>query len=440
MEKKIMRKRADGDDDNEKSDFQHDLLPPALSHDDSAKNLVIFLRDRSGIHFTLQNPALTNCENLLHLCVYEQGLPVDAKNVFSLWLVSPLMDIRLKAKHNPFDVVAKWDELCARYTEGSNEEIHDTEPVLMIQRDVFFRKEQEQHIQNEQMLCLLYQEAKYNVVEGRYILHTEDYHYLAGIQALIHLGTFDPRQHMLADYRASMIQFYPAHMYTQDRSFKLSNFKSQPEKQGPTLEEYFMEAHRRASEELEHIASNENVAQLYRKYLSLLWTYPFYGGAFFTGIVEAQMPRWRRALLPCTDHRVYICINTEGVTLFNRTTSEHLLHIPYSQLSWEWQDLEWDGDSDPPPTLLLQFLSKEPQDEGKKVTKLLQIYSRQAKLMDALIDTCVKRKLELQKMSEDNDFVDGDEDTKCKTLVNKLEKLVLETYSVEGEQLEAGAV
>ena len=56
-------------------------------------------------------------------------------------------------------------------------------------------------IQNEQILCLLYHEAKYNVIEGRYILHEEDYHYLAGIQALIHLGSFDSHQHVIANYR-----------------------------------------------------------------------------------------------------------------------------------------------------------------------------------------------------------------------------------------------
>jgi len=441
--KKQIRRRVDSEE-AEKVNYNDLLAPPGDC--DGRQNLVIFLRDRSGIHFSLDDPDLANSDNLLHLTVHEQGLPAEAKNIFALWLVSPLLDLRLKRTHNPFDVVKKWDELCARNTEGTNEEIHDCEPVLMVQRDVFYRKEQEQHIQNEQILCLLYQEAKYNVIEGRYILHSEDYHYLAGIQALIHLGSFDPHQHVLAEYRAALIQFYPSHMYnTQPKNFSFQNFKRE-QTPAPTCEECFMEAHKRASEELQHIASNDNVAQLYRKYLALLWTYPFYGGAFFTGIVEANMPRWRRALLPSTDHRVYICINADGVTLFNKTTNEFLLYIPYSGLSWEWQDLEWDGDSDPPPTLLLQFMSDETDEEEpkQKRTKLLQIYSRQAKLMDALIESCVRRKLDLQRRVEDSDFVDGNlsapeekKEYSEKKLLNKLEKLVLETYSVDGEQLEA---
>jgi len=436
--KKTMRRRVDIDDEKTVCHTDKMLAPP--SDADGRQNVVVFLRDRSGIHFSLEEPELATAEALLHLTVHEQGLPAEAKDVFSLWLVSPLMDVRLKRHHNPFEIVRNWDQFCARYTEGTNEEIHDSEPVLMVQRDVFYRKDQEQHLANEQILCLLYQEAKYNVVEGRYILHNEDYHYLAGIQALIHLGSFDPRQHVLAEYRAALVQFYPKHMYMgPPRSFSLQNLR-QKEPAEPTCEECFMEAHRRASEELQHIASNENMAQLYRKYLSLLWTYPFYGGAFFTGIVEAAMPRWRRALLPSTDHRVYLCINGDGVTLFDKTTNEFLLYLPYSGLSWAWQDLEWDGDSDPPPTLLLQFMSDERDEEepGQRRTKLLQVYSRQAKLMDALIESCVQRKLALRQAAQGDDFVDGDlGEFSEKTLLNKLEKLVLETYSVDGEQLEA---
>ena len=35
------------------------------------------------------------------------------------------------------------------------------------------------------MLCLLYHEAKFNVVQGRYALYMEDYHRLAGLQVHI---------------------------------------------------------------------------------------------------------------------------------------------------------------------------------------------------------------------------------------------------------------
>ena len=56
-------------------------------------------------------------------------------------------------------------------------------------------------IQHEEILCLLYHEAKYNVIEGRYAMYLEDYHQLAGLQALIHLGKYNPKEHVLSQYR-----------------------------------------------------------------------------------------------------------------------------------------------------------------------------------------------------------------------------------------------
>ncbi|GFN99048.1 Ferm domain-containing protein 8 [Plakobranchus ocellatus] len=206
------------------------------------------------------------------------------------------------------------------------------------------------------------------------------------------------------------------------------------------VEDLFMDAHRRASEELAHIASKETLGQLYRKYLELLWTYPFYGGAFFSGVLEGKTNRFRRFILPNPDIRVSLCINTEGVCIFNRAKAELLLYVPFTQLSWTWQDLPWDGDSDPPPTLMLQFLCDEQVEDnpGKPVTKLLQVYSREARLMDALIESSVSRKLERMTSNADADFVDGGvSESSERKILNKLEKLTLETYTQDGEQLES---
>ena len=51
------------------------------------------------------------------------------------------------------------------------------------------------------MLNLLYHEAKFNVLEGRYILQLEEYHFLAGIQALIQLGKYNQNDHLIQTYR-----------------------------------------------------------------------------------------------------------------------------------------------------------------------------------------------------------------------------------------------
>ncbi|KAL8574241.1 hypothetical protein ACOMHN_065784 [Nucella lapillus] len=402
--------------------------------------LVVFLRDRAGIYFHLEDGHLVRADELLELVIEEQGLPQEAKEVFSLWFVSPILDIRLKGHHQPFQIIQQWDQLCSLYTDAKNDEIRDSEPVLMLQRDVFYPKDQEVFVTNEQMLCLLYHEAKFNVVQGRYALYMEDYHRLAGLQALIHLGKYTRQTHMLADYRSSLMQFYPEHMYIKERFLFFARTKAHAK----DCEEMFMDAHKKASEEYADLDVDKSLSILYRKYLEVCWTYPFYGGAFFSGQVETPTGRIKKMILPPPDTEVWVAINMDCVTIIDRTRSELLLSLPFSQLSWEFRDPDFDGDNDPPPCLFLQFISNEPLPEleetgsGLVLTKLLKVYSREAKLMDALIETCVRRKLHQRRGNPGIDFVDsGLFESSSRKILNKLERLCLSTFTKEGEKLEA---
>lgn len=436
-----------GEDELGPSSEKSALLDKSRGNDTTTE-LVVFLRDRAGIYFHLEDGHLVRADELLELVIEEQGLPPEAKEVFSLWFVSPILDVRLKGHHQPFQILQQWDQLCALYTDAKCDEIRDSEPVLMVQRDVFYPKDQEVFVTNEQMLCLLYHEAKFNVVQGRYSLYMEDYHRLASLQALIHLGKYSPQTHMLADYRANLVQFYPEHMYVKERFLFFAKTKAHAQ----DCEELFMDAHRRVSEEYADLDVDKSLSILYRKYLELCWSYPFYGSAFFTGQVETPTSRLKKIIFPPPDTEVWVAINTDSVTVLDREKCDILLSIPFSQLSWEFRDPDFDGDNDPPPCLFLQFLSgsmntassSDKQDMengldtgGGSLTKLLKVYSREAKLMDALIETCVRRKLYQRQGSPGIDFVDsGLFDNSSRRVLNKLEKLCLSTYTKAGEKLD----
>lgn len=190
---------------------------------------------------------------------------------------------------------------------------------------------------------------------------------------------------------------------------------------------------------------------LYRKYLEVCWTYPFYGAAFFSGRVQTPTGRFKKIILPSPDTEVWVAINTECVTVIDRTKSELLLSIPFSELSWEFRDPDFDGDNDPPPCLFLQFLindkleavegeatgSGEGVPGGAPLTKLLKVFSREAKLMDALIETCVNRKLYQRQRSPGIDVVDsGLFDSSRRNVMNKLERFCLSTYTKDGQVLD----
>lgn len=174
--------------------------------------------------------------------------------------------------------------------------------------------------------------------------------------------------------------------------------------------------------------------------------------------METPTGRFKKLIMPSHDTEVWTAINTDCVTVVDRARRELLLSIPFSQLSWEFRDPDFDGDNDPPPCLFLQFLVSEgsngpevsaasngmrgdPEVENgasSAITKLLKVHSREAKLMDALIETCVRRKLHLRQRSSGEDFVDsGLFDSSSRKILNKLERLCLSTYTKEGDAIDA---
>nr|KAG5691779.1 hypothetical protein BaRGS_014779 [Batillaria attramentaria] len=132
-----------------------------------------------------------------------------------------------------------------------------------------------------------------------------------------------------------------------------------------------MDAHKKVSEEYSDLDVEKSLSILYRKYLELCWSYPFYGSAFFTGQIETPTSRLKKIILPPPDTEVWVAINTDSVTVIDRDKCDILLSIPFSQLSWEFRDPDFDGDNDPPPCLFLQFLTKSrkwlPPQTGMKL-------------------------------------------------------------------------
>ena len=59
-------------------------------------DVCIFMRDRSGIHCTLEEGHNAEAEDLFDIVLQEQGFPQECEDVFALWLVSPLIG---KAPH-----------------------------------------------------------------------------------------------------------------------------------------------------------------------------------------------------------------------------------------------------------------------------------------------------------------------------------------------------
>ncbi|PNI93815.1 FRMD8 isoform 6, partial [Pan troglodytes] len=126
--------------------------------------------DDTVVPLAVENlPSLSAHE--LHRAVREVlQLPDIALDVFALWLVSPLLD----------------------------------EPFLQFRRNVFFPKRRELQIHDEEVLRLLYEEAKGNVLAARYPCDVEDCEALGALVCRVQLGPYQPGHPAACDLREKL--------------------------------------------------------------------------------------------------------------------------------------------------------------------------------------------------------------------------------------------
>uniref|UniRef100_A0A2A4JXC4 FERM domain-containing protein 8 n=1 Tax=Heliothis virescens TaxID=7102 RepID=A0A2A4JXC4_HELVI len=290
-----------------------------------------------------------------------------AANVFALWMCSPLLEIQLKPHHCPWRFWANWQKLVHRYGHGSESRLNRDQPVLRLQRNVFFPKHLEEGIKDSRIQELLYEEARHNVVTGRYPLESAQAVMLGGLQARIQLGPYDPHRHTARFFRAQQDKYLPQHA----RSGRWAAL---------------LPAGRKGSPEarlLEH-AQRPPAApprKLRHKYLAHTRTLPTYGAAFFQGQIE-QPVRSLTSLLTHEDIPVLVAVNSNGVYVIDDTESTVLLGLLYEELSWDFGIPSDDSEDCLPYSRIQELLYEEARHNV--VTGRYPLESAQAVMLGGL--------------------------------------------------------
>lgn len=236
--------------------------------------------------------------------------------LFALWICSPLLELQLRPSHRPFAVLAQWDQYLHKYAALAavrrRAVLERDEPVLSLQRSVFARSEQEMHVENPAVLELLYEEAKVNVLEGRYPL--EDYAELACLAAALQLGPFQPLEHTVAFFQTRLSEWVPL-AWTRAASGARASRWSLPS-QRPELA-----LCRRIVDLYAELPQDVPRPRLLRKYLECCWALPVYGSAFFSGQIERHVQGMARALLNHFDCKVWVAVNWRGLHLVDKERS-----------------------------------------------------------------------------------------------------------------------
>ncbi|XP_006901505.1 PREDICTED: FERM domain-containing protein 8 [Elephantulus edwardii] len=341
-------------------------------------DVLVYLADDAVLPLAVENlPSLSAHE--LHRIVREVlRLPDMALDVFALWLVSPLLEVQLKPKHQPYKLGRQWPELLLRFTDAPDEDVAMDEPSLQFRRNVFFPKRQELQICDAEILRLLYEEAKSNVLTARYPCDEEDCEALGALVCRVQLGPYQPGHSAAYSLREKLDSFLPAHLCKRGHGL-FAALRGRGAKAG-TGEQGLLNAYREVKDVVGSDSEWESsLSAHYRSYLLKCHELPFYGCAFFHGEIDkpAQGFLHRGGRKP-----VSVAISLEGVHVIDIREKHVLLGLRFQELSWDHTSPEEEES-----VLWLEF---DGESEGTPVNKLLKIYSKQAELMSGLIEYCIE--------------------------------------------------
>uniref|UniRef100_A0A2K6SAG2 FERM domain-containing protein 8 n=1 Tax=Saimiri boliviensis boliviensis TaxID=39432 RepID=A0A2K6SAG2_SAIBB len=271
-------------------------------------DVLVYLADDTVVPLAVENlPSLSAHE--LHRAVREVlQLPDIALDVFALWLVSPLLEVQLKPKHQPYKLGRQWPELLLRFTSAPDDDVAMDEPFLQFRRNVFFPKRRELQIHNEEILRLLYEEAKGNVLGARYPCDVEDCEALGALVCRLQLGPYQPGQLAACALREKLDSFLPAHLCKRGQGL-FAALRGRGARAGPG-EQGLLNAYRQVQEASGDSGCEATLGTHYRTYLLKCHELPFYGCAFFHGEVDKPAPGFlhRGGRKP-----VSVAISLEGV-------------------------------------------------------------------------------------------------------------------------------
>jgi len=290
------------------------------------------------------------------------SIPKTSAHMFSLWFISSHLELQLKCHHVPFYLRKQWKDLLKKLTNCPLEELNEDEPVLVFQRNSFITIADEEKETEHNVLKRLFEEASYNIMKARYPIPVNLAERLGGILLRCYEGEYDPEKHKPGVFKKRLNEFLP---YYAIGSNKISQYIYSSGAEQRLLHEY-----QSASKDL-----GDKLA-CYSKYLEECHKLDFYGCAFFNGscfLEGANYKIWKNE-----QEQVTIGLNRCGITIFKGEMEDVLTHLRYCEFSWKkCGGFEKDDDE----RFIIEY------DEENE-TRQIQIISKQACLMDAMVASC----------------------------------------------------
>ncbi|KXJ17746.1 FERM domain-containing protein 8 isoform X2 [Exaiptasia diaphana] len=337
--------------------------------------VAVFLVEKAVRLLNLEDGKSATAGSMSKIMRETLSLPAEADKAFCIWLKSPLLQLQLKDHHVPYRLRKVWPELLQKFTNANHEAIEIDEPILSYQRNSFYPLQDEKKIEDNGSIKRLFEEARNNVLSGLYPVTKQESIKLGGVLLALQNGKFNENIHKLGFLKTlgdKITEYLPI------SACKVGWLHSRSAR--TTLEQQLLDSYKEAS------ACTSGLPGFYKLFLERCWSLPYYGSVFFTGQIEQPSKRFS-SLLGKSDLPVKVAVNREKIHIIDETKNDILLSLGFDELSWDYTPAD-EGDEDCLATFWVEFDSKE--DDGTTTVQRLQIFSKQAVMIDAMVSSCVE--------------------------------------------------
>ncbi|CAI5451029.1 unnamed protein product [Caenorhabditis angaria] len=313
--------------------------------------------------------------------------PFVFKEVFSIWVVSELFEVQIKPHHSPYELLASWPALLAKYVDKYDPNRND-EPIIMLRRNVHLSAERELEIISKNDICakLLLTYAKESLLLGR-----------------IQFAEFDDLLRITAKLIAINIDYDELEAENWVRE-NLANYLPEKYCELITGKTIFGKTIRR-SDKFDKLLSiwkkeskNTNNIDILR---DLSECSSSYGACWFDAFVEKKTSRVSVKSLGQSYKNVKakVAINQDWITIIEHGTDELLLLQNISEMTWQLN-------SENNEKVIVFNFNEEPSGSGdekqtvipiednndNEITYFLMIFGHQTVLIDVLLQSLLKQK------------------------------------------------
>lgn len=288
---------------------------------DKTTEIIVFGKDNFEIKLDLPEldhsnvtckELLKNIEEKLNLTADLRSIKLTGEKVFSLGLISNYLELPLRNSYKPFDILICWSDLLRTFSPKihhlKQDQIDEDQPLLCLQRNVFFTREDENKIENELILRLLYEEAKRNVLDGKYQFDDEEF--LAAIQLKIDYLRTNDQLILETQYLKENLTDYLSDNYLQANSNTFLTIN----RSRSTLDQ-------KINRRLKSDQLNLELKDLYIEYLKKCQQLPHYGSIFFHAQIERNQSMFSSIMRLNQDFKVWVAINYEGIHFIDKKSS-----------------------------------------------------------------------------------------------------------------------